>query len=138
MTTYLDSSVLLRVVLGQPGRIKDLRRIDDAVTSALTEVEVLRTIDRRFRQGLLEPDELAERRALALKMLARVSQVDVSPAVLQRAAEPFPLPMGTLDAIHLATSLLVRDQFGENVTVATHDAELAAAARACGLEVLGA
>lgn len=58
-------------------------------------------------------------------------------AVLRRAGDPFPLPLGTLDALHLATALLVRDRRGGEVVVATHDAQLAAAARAVGLDTIG-
>jgi hypothetical protein len=58
-------------------------------------------------------------------------------AVLRRAGDPFPSPLGTVDAIHLATALLVRDTRGADVVVATHDVELAAACRAMGLDTVG-
>lgn len=44
MIAYLDSSVLLRVVLEQRGRLKDWRVVREGVVSALTEVECLRTL----------------------------------------------------------------------------------------------
>jgi predicted nucleic acid-binding protein len=58
-------------------------------------------------------------------------------AVLERAAEPFPTQMRTLDALHVASALLVRTRFPA-LRFATHDADLAAAALAEGLPVLGA
>ena len=64
MIAYVDSSVLLRVVLFQPDRLPEWPTIEQAVTSALTEVECLRTLDRRLRQGLLDPEDLADRRGL--------------------------------------------------------------------------
>ena len=56
-------------------------------------------------------------------------------AVLHRAADPFPTVLGTRDAIHLASALLWMEEKGEPLTFLTHDAQLAIAARACGLDV---
>ena len=138
MTAYLDSSVLLRVVLGQPDRLAAWSELEIVVTSALTEVECLRTLDRRRRQGLLDDGELADRRGLALRLLQRTARVDVSPTVLRRAAEPFPTPLGTLDAIHLSTALLWGQALPSLPVLATHDHQLATAGRALGLDVVGA
>lgn len=138
MIAYVDTSVLLRVVLSQPDRLAEWPRIERAVTSALTEIECLRTLDRRHRQGGLDVAELSERRALALRLLERMDRVDLSPAVLKRAADPFPTPLGTLDALHLATALLWRDAQSAAPVFVTHDVALATAARAVGLHVLGA
>ena len=138
MIAYVDSSVLLRVVLAQPDRLLEWRSIQQAVTSALTEVECLRTLDRRLRQGLLDPEELADRRGLVLRLLERMDRVDVSPAVLRRAADPFPTPLGTLDAIHLATAILWREGRSEAPVLVTHDGQLATAARATGFVTAGA
>lgn len=137
MIAYVDSSVLLRVVLAQADRLGAWSSIQVAVTSALTEVECLRTLDRRFRQGLLDPEDLADRRGLVLRLLERMDRVDVSPAVLRRAADPFPTPLGTLDAIHLATAILWREGRTEAPVLATHDGQLATAARASGFLVAG-
>jgi hypothetical protein len=47
------------------------------------------------------------------------------------------MPLGTLDAVHLATALIWRDRMGPLATMATHDTALGSAARAFGFEVLG-
>jgi hypothetical protein len=57
--------------------------------------------------------------------------------ILSRASEPFPTPLGTLDALHLATALVWRDRMEQQLVMATHDEGLATAARAFGIEVLG-
>lgn len=137
MTAYVDSSVLLRVVLGQPNRLIEWENIETAVTSGLTEVECLRTLDRRRQQGLLDAEEHPERRALVIRFLERMERVDVTPAVLRRASDPFPTPLGTLDAIHLATAALWGHARGGLPVMATHDAQLGVAARAIGFETLG-
>jgi len=134
---YVDASVLLRLVLGEPGRLAKWREVETAVSSALAEVEVLRTLDRLRVGAELTPEETADRRGTAYRLLEAVSLADVSTPILRRAADPFPTPLSTLDAIHLATALAWRDARRE-VVMATHDAQLALAARACGFEVIGA
>ena len=48
-----------------------------------------------------------------------------------------PMPIRTLDAIHLATALIWRDRMGALPEMATHDTALGAAARAFGFDVRG-
>ena len=57
--------------------------------------------------------------------------------MLDRAALPLPVTLGTLDAIHLATAMLWREASAEELVLATHDRSLALAARACGLRTMG-
>jgi len=137
MIAYLDASVVLRLVLGERGRLEDWHRIDDAVASALTEVECLRTLDRMTRGGMLSDEELAERRTAVYRLLEAVEVIDVSRPILRRASEPFPAPLGTLDAIHLSTVLAWRDARSSSLTMATHDKVLAMASRSVGVEVIG-
>jgi predicted nucleic acid-binding protein len=137
MIAYLDASVVLRLVLGEPNRLAEWKRVDTAVASALTEVECLRTLDRLSRLGSLSADELAERRTAVYRLLEAVEVVDVGRAVLRRASEPFSTPLGTLDAIHLSTAISWRDARNSDLTMATHDKALATAARALGLRVMG-
>ncbi len=137
MIAYVDSSVLLRITLGEPGRLRQWKEIDVAVTSALTEVECLRTLDRlRLRNALSAADQAA-RRDLVYRLLGACEVVELSRPVLGRASQPFPTPLGSLDAIHLATALIWRDQESAEAVLATHDAELALAARASGLGIVG-
>jgi predicted nucleic acid-binding protein len=107
------------------------------VASALVETECLRTLDRlRLRVGLSDK-ELARRRETVFRLLESIEVVEVTAAVLARAAQPLPTELGTLDAIHLATALLWREHSGGDIIVATHDAALGVAARSCGLIVIG-
>ena len=55
----------------------------------------------------------------------------------EAAAQPFPTELGVLDAIHLATATVWREQAGTELVMATHDVALATAARASGLPVVG-
>jgi predicted nucleic acid-binding protein len=137
MIVYLDASVVLRLILGEPRPLAEWRKADQAVASALGEVECLRTLDRLARSGPLSSDELAQRRGAVYHFFEAVELVDVSRAILRRASESFPTPLGTLDAIHLSTALLWREARDENLVMATHDRALATAAHAVGLQVTG-
>jgi predicted nucleic acid-binding protein len=135
---YVDSSVLLRLVLGQTPALRDWRSIDTAVASAIVEVECLRTLD-RLRHRLAASDrEMAARRASVFELLRTFEVVEVGRPVLTRAALPLPTALGTLDAIHLATAALWRENQGVEISMATHDVALATAARASGFSVIGA
>jgi predicted nucleic acid-binding protein len=138
VTAYLDASVVLRLVLGERGRLAEWRKVDDAVASALTEVECLRILDPLTCGGVLSDAEGAGRRSAAYRLLEALEVVAVSRPILRRASGLFPTPLGTLDSIHLSTALGWRDARGATLTMATHDQALATAARSVGLEVVGA
>lgn len=136
MNVYVDSSVLLRIVLGEPDRLRIWPTITNAVSSELIRLECLRTIDRaRMRLGL--PDrQVAQYRADVLEAVDAFSLVALDSIVLERASEPFPTALGSLDAIHLASALLIRDDL-DGLAFATHDDQLGMAARSTGFQVHG-
>jgi predicted nucleic acid-binding protein len=136
LNVYVDSSVVLRIVLGEPRRLRIWSKITNPVSSELIKLECLRTIDRaRIRLGLADK-AVSRHRAAALEILERFTLVALDSTVLERASEPFPTLLGSLDAIHLTSALLARGEFDE-LSLATHDDELAVAARAVGFEVHG-
>ena len=136
MNAYVDSSVLLRFVFGEPGRLHEWPKVTRALSSELIRVECLRTVDRARIQLGLDEGDVAEKRADVLGRLQAFDLVRIDARVLERAAEPFPTLVRSLDAIHLATAILARKDVPELV-FATHDGNLANAARAEGFSVLG-
>ena len=137
MIAYIDTSALLRIVLREPGAVDDLRTYDGLISSELIAGESARTIDRLRNQGALTMEEATERIGVVHEWLEAVDLVLLRPAVLSRASEPMPMPVGTLDGIHLATALVWRDRVGSLPQMVTHDAALGAAARAFGFDVRG-
>ena len=137
MIAYLDSSVLLRVVLGQRGRLKDWRAVREGVVSALAEVECLRTLDRLRLRGAITDKDLSTRREAVYRLLEEIEIVEPTRPILARASLPLATPVGTLDAIHLATAMLWRESSSADLVFATHDAALGIAARASGFRVAG-
>lgn len=136
MRVYVDSSVVLRIVFGEPGRLSSWSEIQTAVSSELVRLECLRTIDRARIRGALGDPDVARYRADVFGLLEGVTIVALDRPVLERAAEPLPTTLGSLDAIHLASALLARDQMAD-LRVATHDVALATAAIAMGFHVEG-
>jgi predicted nucleic acid-binding protein len=136
VNVYVDASVVLRIVLGEPEPLTTWGRIDVAVSSELIRVECLRTIDRARIRLRLDDSAVARHRSDVLELIERMTLVRVDASVLARAADPFPTTLGSLDAIHLASASLARDQV-EGMRLATHDTELATAALAMGFQVDG-
>ncbi len=65
-------------------------------------------------------------------LLERIAFLEVLPGVLTRALEPFPVPVRTLDALHLASIDFLRAQ-GQQVELASYDDRLSTAAQRMGI-----
>lgn len=124
---YLDTSVALAHLLAEDRVPPESLWQESLVSSRLIEYEVWARIHAR-RLGSSRGDEV---RAL----LARVSLIELAPPVLARALEPFPTPVRTLDALHLASMDFLRSQ-GQVLQLASYDRRLLAAARGMQLPVL--
>jgi predicted nucleic acid-binding protein len=137
MIAYVDASVILRLVLQQPDSLTAVFDFDDRLTSFLTEVECLRAIEAARLRRRPSMDESGERRQVAYRHLRRMRRLMPSLSILRRAGEPYPVPLKTLDAVHLATALTWRDRRAPDLVLATHDHQLGRAALALGFEVVG-
>ena len=67
-------------------------------------------------------------------LLSRLALIELAPPVLARALEPFPKPVRTLDALHLASMDFVRKQ-GQNITLASYDGQMINAARSLRIAI---
>lgn len=125
---YIDTSFVALSLLGQEGAsraasiVNRLHREDGLISSVLFRVELLRLTHRTGTDP-----------AKAQEIVDRVRLVDINDDVIERACA-MTEELKSLDAIHLATALLLDDP-GDPVTVFTHDARLVHAARAHGLAV---
>jgi predicted nucleic acid-binding protein len=117
---YLDSSIALAHLLAEdqapPASLWD----ETLISSRLLEYEVWN----RLHSGGFSRSHGEHARAL----IGRLALVELVPTVLARALDPFPRPLRTLDALHLASIDFLRRQ-GQTVTLATYDDRMAAAAR---------
>jgi predicted nucleic acid-binding protein len=122
---YVDTSALVKLVIREVGSDAVDRYLTDAdlVSSTLLLVEARRGALRRAPAKLPHLD----------LVLRRVEMIEISSAVVE-AASRLPDPaLRLLDAIHLATALLVREDIE---ALLTYDDRLAAAAAAHGLAVI--
>jgi hypothetical protein len=134
---YVDSSVVARFVLRQPDRLVDLTTFDQRFTSQLTQLECLRALDRVRMDDGLGSDEVLARSLLLYQLLKGMRRVAVSRAVLERGSASFPLPVKSLDAVHLGTALRLRERSYPEMIFATHDRQQARLALLLGFPVIG-
>lgn len=121
---YLDTSVVLAHLLAEDRRPPPALWSEELVASRLVEYE--------FWNRLHARDLARSHGDMARQTLARVAWLELHPTVLARALAPFPVPVRTLDALHLA-SITFLQEHGREVTLATYDARMAGAATAMGI-----
>jgi predicted nucleic acid-binding protein len=123
---YLDTSVALAHVLAEdrvpPAQIWE----QTLVSSRLLQYEAWTRI---FALGLGQSHVEPLR-----QLLARVAFLELAPPVLERALEPYPVPVRTLDALHLASMEFLRRQ-GQRVELASYDERLITAAGRLGIVI---
>ncbi len=136
MIVYLYSSVVLRPLLKQPGRLKSWGRWEAAYSSELLGVECRRAIDRLRLMALYDDRQVGD----AMDRLARIEQtirrVRLTQSIILSASRTMPTIVKTLEAFHLVTAVAIRDRRGIDVVFATHDGQQAVAARALGFSCI--
>lgn len=137
MIVYLDTSVILRVILRQPGTLAGFGDWERAYCSELLGLEMRRVLDRVRLEGGLDDEGLATAHEQVRRAERTFGVVRVTPAILRRASLPMPTVVETLDAIHIATALLIAERRRVELTFATHDAQQGLAARALGFGCIG-
>jgi predicted nucleic acid-binding protein len=123
---YIDTSVALAHLVAEDRRPPDGLWQKPLVTSRLLEYELWTRLDARRLA--------ASHGELARRLVERLAVVEMLPNVLARALEPFPTPVRTLDALHLASIEFLRGR-GQAVELASYDERLIVAARALGIPI---
>ena len=99
--------------------------------------EVGRVIDRSRLSGAVTDSDVAELHAQLRRLTRAISLVGVNDAIMERAGGAMPTALGALDAIHLVTALEVQRELRLSLVMATHNIQLARAAQASGMDVVG-
>jgi len=118
---YLDSSVALAYLLAEDRSPPPVIWQQPLISSRLLEYEVWN----RIHASGLADSHGEETRAL----IGRLALIELDPPVLSRALEPFPMPVRTLDALHLASIEFLRSR-RQTVELLSYDERLLATARA--------
>jgi hypothetical protein len=124
---YLDSSVALAQLLAEDRAPPESLWREPLIASRLLEYEIWNRLNART----LGRSHGEEARAL----IDHVALIELAPPVLERALEPFPIPVRTLDALHLASIEFLRGR-SQNIALASYDDRLTAAARALGIPLV--
>ena len=136
MTVYFDASVFLRVLLRDGLVLPGWSEFAAPFTSRLTLIEIRRVIDRLRLSGRVPDEDFSDLANMAGRLHEGLQIVPLVDEVLVRAGQPMGVVVGTLDAIHLASALVLREEVPDLV-FATHDRQQAIGARALGFEVIG-
>jgi predicted nucleic acid-binding protein len=124
---YIDTSVVLAQLLAEDRRPPAAIWHETLLASRLLEYEVwCRLHARGLASSHGEP---------AQQLLGRIAFLELSPLVLGRALEPFPEPVRTLDALHLASIEFLRGR-RIDVRLATYDRRMTAAAQAMAIPLV--
>jgi predicted nucleic acid-binding protein len=134
---YLDTSALVKLYFEEIGSAEVRKRVGSAAfvaTSRVAYVETLSGLARKTREGTVSSTD----RSRALKVFhqdwKQFFVVEVSDPVCRRAGELVNAhPLRSLDAIHLASALLVRERTEAVVEFAAFDRRLSHAAASEGL-----
>lgn len=120
---YLDTSVALAQLLAEDRRPPAEMWEETLIASRLLEYEMWTRLHAR---------DLVRSHGDALRLLlARIAFVEMSRAVLSRALQPFPAPVRTLDALHLASAAHLREH-GVDIWLATYDGRMGEAGAGMG------
>jgi hypothetical protein len=124
---YLDTSVALAHLLAGDRRPPRSLWGEALLSSRLLEYEVWCGLHARALAHACGDQ--------ARELLARVAMIELSPLVLARAVEPFPVPVRTLDALHLASLDFLRER-RLLPRLASYDQRMLRAARAMQMSIV--
>ena len=137
MMLYLDSSALVKCYGEEAGALETVDVIDGAemvATSPITRVEVSSALARAVREGVLAAKTGREAYESFRNEWRSLNQVPITERVMVRAQELlWESGLRAYDAEQLASAVVWQERVAEDVTLATFDTRLAAAAVRAGL-----
>jgi len=136
MIVYLDSSVVLRPLFAQSGRLRSWGAWTAAYSSELLGVECRRAIDRLRLEGIYDDGQVAEANQRLVDIERTITRIRISHPIIHEASRTMPTVVKTLDAIHLASAVVLRERRHIDLQFSTHDTQQAVAARALGFTTL--
>ena len=133
MIVYLDSSFVIRRLLGVGKPAEFWGKWEKAYASALMRTECFRIANNLRLAGKLDDAGRARLGAWIETVCNAVTQIPLTDNVMKRAAEAYPVEIGTLQALHLATMQELESVHGVKCVLASDDDGLVQAAKALGI-----
>ncbi|HEY5543511.1 MAG TPA: type II toxin-antitoxin system VapC family toxin [Candidatus Binatia bacterium] len=137
---YFDTSALVKRYVRERGsaQVGSLLRRHDCLSSAITPVEVLSALGGKKRSGDLSEQEFSTLMSRIQSERIRWELVEITGQVLSWAEEVIhgPLPLRTLDALHVASSMVFQAVSSIEIPFVTGDVRQRDAATHLGLDVV--
>lgn len=136
---YFDTSVLVKRYVKEKGSGPTRRLLQRFrfLSSAVAPVEAMSAFSRRRTSGELTPQDFLAIRSRLHKDLAYWELVEVGEQVLRHAKELVQkTDVRTLDALHIASAIMVKTASGLTIPFITSDAKQRDAVQAMGLTVI--
>ncbi len=125
MIVYAETSAVLRWLFNEDAGeqiLEDLQTSEKVLCSRLTLIEVRRVIHRAETESRISEAEAADLFTVFGQAVARWAVLEVAAEVARRAEGEFPVePVRTLDAIHLASALFLRESFPDLQILSTDE-----------------
>jgi predicted nucleic acid-binding protein len=125
VTVYVETSAILRWLFAEAGG-EELRAAlaaaEKVTSSRLTLIETRRVVRRAEREGRITAAESADLLAVFAQAASTWAILEISEEIARRAENGFPNePVRTLDAIHLASILFLRQSFPDLVVMSADE-----------------
>lgn len=125
MTAYAETSAVLRWLFAEEGGEAlraTLAAADKVTSSRLTLIETRRVVRRAEREARITGAQSIDLLAVLAQAVSTWAILEISEEIARRAEDGFPNePLRTLDAIHLASALFLRQSFPDLVIVSADD-----------------
>lgn len=125
MTVYAETSAVLRWLFAEQGgealRVT-MSEAEKVTASRLTLIETRRVVRRAERAGRITAAESADVLAVFAQAASTWAVLEITEEIARRAEDGFPAePVRTLDAIHLASALFLRQSFPDLVILSADE-----------------
>jgi predicted nucleic acid-binding protein len=125
VTVYAETSAVLRWLFAEEGG-EALRAMlaaaEKVAASRLTLIETRRVVRRAERGGRITAAQAADLLATFAQAASTWAILEISEEIARRAEDGFPNePVRTLDAIHLASALFLRQSFPDLVVISADE-----------------
>lgn len=137
MIVYIDTSVVIRYLLNDPLQYNKFGKWEKGASSILLEIEGHRTIDRLRFSGEITDKETSELKSDFKRLLKTIDIISLNTHILERSMGSYPIPIRTLDALHLASAELWANYIKKPIALLSHDKQMILAAKSIGLETVG-
>jgi len=137
MICYIDSSAVLRIIFNSDNAFRDYDCFEKIGSSELMVIECNRVIDRYRLENILSDAQIATAKEYLHNIIEGMYILDITHSIKARASDAFPTVVGTLDALHISTAVIWREESGINdFSIVSHEKQMNVCAKALGFKII--